>query len=80
MHLDIITPEKKLYSGEIRLVSLPGSKGAFEILNNHAPIVSTLEAGVVRVVDIKGIESEYRIKNGVVECLHNQVSVLVESE
>ena len=51
MHLEIITPEKKLFVGEVKLVQVPGSKGSFELLNNHAPIISTLENGQVKIVD-----------------------------
>ena len=43
MHLEIITPARKLFTGEVKLVQVPGSKGSFEILNNHAPIISTLD-------------------------------------
>lgn len=79
MYLEIITPEEKLFDGEVSLIGLPGSKGAFEILENHAPLISTLEAGTVRVIDASGSETSYEIRKGVVECLDNKVSVLVES-
>jgi F-type H+-transporting ATPase subunit epsilon len=42
MHLEIVTPEKKVFSGEIKLIQVPGSKGQFEVLRNHAAIISTL--------------------------------------
>ena len=54
MLLEIIAPDKKLYSGEVDLVQVPGSKGSFEILRNHAPIISTLEEGHIKIVDVKG--------------------------
>lgn len=53
MILEIITPENKLYSGEVEMVTLPGVDGSFQILNNHAPIVSTLAAGTVRITESK---------------------------
>ncbi len=79
MHLEIITPEKMLFSGEIDLVKLPGTTGSFEILINHAPLISTLMAGRIKVKDINGVVSYFTISGGVAEVLHNQVKVLVES-
>jgi F-type H+-transporting ATPase subunit epsilon len=77
VYLEILTPETKIFSGEITLVSLPGTLGAFEILNNHAPLISTLEAGNVKVIDAAGQTQLYPIKRGVIECLDNQIHLLV---
>ncbi|MCE1200357.1 MAG: ATP synthase F1 subunit epsilon [Marinilabiliales bacterium] len=79
MHLEIITPELKLFSGEIEMVRLPGSVGSFEILMNHAPIVSTLRAGIIKVKKADGNIVDFEIKGGVVEVVNNQVSVLVDA-
>jgi F-type H+-transporting ATPase subunit epsilon len=79
MHLEIITPEKTLFSGDIEIVKLPGTIGSFEIMINHAPIISTLAAGRIKVKDILGVVSYFDISNGVVEVLNNTVKVLVES-
>ena len=79
MHLEIITPDKKLFEGEVNLVQLPGSKGSFTILNNHAPIISTLEAGTIKIQDASGKERLFKINGGVVEQLANKLVVLVES-
>jgi len=79
MFLEIITPEKQLFSGEVKLVNLPGSKGAFEILNNHAPIVSTLGNGSIKVIDMNGQASSFEIKDGVIEAKANKIIVLAES-
>jgi len=79
MHLDIITPEKTLYSGDIELVKLPGTLGSFEVLKNHAPIISTLMEGRIKVKDEVGIITYFDITSGVVEVLNNVVKVLVES-
>lgn len=79
MHLDIITPEKTLYSGDIELVKLPGTMGSFEVLKNHAPIISTLMEGKIKVKDGIGLVSYFDISSGVVEVLNNTVKVLVES-
>ena len=79
MYLEIITPDKKVFEGEVTLIQLPGSKGSFTILNNHAPIISTLEAGTVKVQDTSGKEQFFKINGGVVEQLSNKLVVLVES-
>jgi len=77
VNLEILTPENKIFSGQVSLVSLPGSKGTFEILKNHAPLISTLEKGKIKVIDASGITHFFEIKRGVVECLDNQIHVLV---
>jgi F-type H+-transporting ATPase subunit epsilon len=79
MHLEIITPDRKLFDGEVTQVQLPGSKGSFTILNNHAPIISTLESGIIKVQDISGSEHSFKTNGGVVENLSNKIVVLVES-
>lgn len=79
MHLEIVTPEKSLYSGEVELVQLPGKNGSFEILNNHAPIVSTLEKGTIKLKPINGEHIFFDINGGVVECKKNIISVLADS-
>lgn len=79
MHLDIITPEKTLYSGDIEIVKLPGTLGSFEIMINHAPLISTLMEGRIKVKDTLGVVSYFDISSGVVEVLNNNVKVLVES-
>lgn len=48
MHLEIITPETKIFAGEAEAVQLPGLDGSFQVLNNHAPIISGLSAGIVK--------------------------------
>ena len=77
MHLTILTPEKKIYDGEATGVKLPGADGSFEILNNHAPIISALADGEVRVNSKDG-RKLYAIISGFVEGLNNEVTVLVE--
>jgi len=80
MTLEILTPDKKVFEGEVSSVTLPGTMGSFEILNNHAPIISTLEDGklVVRGMGKDGKEHVFLIKGGVVEANSNQVMVLAE--
>jgi len=79
MYLEIITPDKKVFEGEIKLVQLPGSKGSFTMLKNHAPIISTLDKGTIKVQDVSGKELFFEVTGGVVENLANKVIVLVES-
>lgn len=79
MLLEIITPDKKIFSGEVKLIQLPGSKGAFEILKNHAPIISTLDKGTIKVVDLADKEQFFEISGGVIENKANKIIVLVES-
>lgn len=78
MFLEIITPEKKLYSGEINLVQVPGSKGQFAILENHCSIISTLEKGKIKVVKPEGEKLYYDINSGVIEVKQNKVVILAE--
>jgi F-type H+-transporting ATPase subunit epsilon len=79
MNLEILTPEKKLYSGEVYGVQMPGISGSFEVLEKHAPLVSALKAGRVKVLkDKQNHFSYYDIQGGFVEVLNNKVTVLVE--
>jgi len=79
MELEIITPDKKVYEGQVKLVKVPGSKGSFEILNNHAPIISILEQGEVQVIDNDDKTNYYDISGGVVEVKQNNIIILAES-
>ena len=78
MKLTIITPDKPVYDGEITSVTVPGSAGSFEILKDHAPIVSTLEDGQVIIRASGKSEEIIRIVGGVVEASHNKITVLAE--
>jgi len=79
MTLEILTPEKKLYSGDVYGVLLPGITGLFEILDKHAPLVSALKSGTLKILKDKSKNSEsYSIQSGFVEVLNNKVTVLVE--
>lgn len=79
MKIDIITPDSKVFSGDVTSVKLPGANGSFQILNNHANLISSLEAGVVTTVSASGETKEMNISGGVVEVIKNEVIVLVES-
>ena len=78
MHLEIITPDKKVFSGKVNVVQVPGTKGLFEVLEYHAPIISTLEKGRVKIVE-GSAESFFQIDGGVIEVKNNQVIILAES-
>ncbi|MBW8323315.1 MAG: ATP synthase F1 subunit epsilon [Prolixibacteraceae bacterium] len=79
MLLEIITPDKSIYSGLVKLVQLPGAKGTFEILNNHAPIISILQKGKIKVVEENGNEIFFEVDGGVAENKDNKIIVLAES-
>jgi F-type H+-transporting ATPase subunit epsilon len=78
MTLDILTPEKKIYSGDVYGVQLPGVSGLFEVLDKHAPLVSALKKGTVKVLTNKTQTQSYNIQSGFVEVLNNKATVLVE--
>lgn len=76
MKIEILTPEKKLYSGEANLVKVPGTKGSFEILKQHAPLISTLGKGQIKIIDDKNQSVFFDINEGVVEVHKNVVTIL----
>ena len=79
MQIEILTPEKKLYAGDVYGVQLPGVNGSFEVLEKHAPMVSALGNGVLKIlVDQNGNVSKYNISGGFIEVLNNKVTVLLE--
>ncbi len=94
MHLEIVTPESKIFTGEAVSVQLPGTEGLFQVLNNHAAIISTLDKGSVKiefstVQDVKKINKQlkldaskkiatYEIGGGVVEMLSNKLIILAD--
>jgi F-type H+-transporting ATPase subunit epsilon len=78
MTLEILTPEKKLYSGDVYGVQLPGINGLFEILDRHAPIVSALKQGTLKILKDRNTFDYYSIQGGFVEVLNNKATVLIE--
>ncbi|HTE23589.1 ATP synthase F1 subunit epsilon [Flavitalea sp.] len=80
MNLEILTPERKLFSGDVYGVQLPGVEGSFEVLERHAPLVAALKAGRVKVLKDKSFSplAFFDIQSGFVEVLHNKVTILVE--
>jgi F-type H+-transporting ATPase subunit epsilon len=77
MLLEIITPDKKVFEGEVAVATFPGEDGSFQILNNHAPLVSLLKEGVVEYKS-KEINQQVHITGGVVEVLKNKVILLAD--
>ncbi len=75
MQLDILTPDKTLFSGQVESVTVPGSKGQFQILKGHAAIVSSLDKGTIKVKTKQG-EEQFEVKGGVVEVLKDNIVVL----
>lgn len=77
MHLEIVTAEKKIFEGDVSMATFPGSDGSFQVLNNHAPLVSLLAEGLVEYKTNDKRQS-VRITGGVVEVLKNKVIVLAD--
>jgi len=78
MTLEILTPEQKIFSGDVYGVQLPGIGGSFEVLDKHAPMVSALKDGRLNILKSKTQTTSYTIKSGFVEVLNNKTTVLVE--
>jgi len=78
MILEIISPDKEIYNGDVSLVQLPGVDGSFEILNMHAPLISNLTKGKLKVIDSNKKELFFEIRGGVVEVLKNKILILAE--
>ena len=78
MQLEIITAESQLYSGEVTSVKLPGMDGEFEILNNHAPVISTLDKGIIRVIDNNNKTENFEVNGGVIEMQNNKIIILAD--
>lgn len=79
MIVEILTPEKSLFTGEAKLLQLPGADGSFEIMNNHAPLISTLSEGKIKVVEANGNKVFFDILGGMVEMSSNKITVLAEA-
>ena len=78
MHLEILTPDKTIFSGKIKSITVPGTKGPFTVLKNHAPIISTLDKGEVSVVTSLDLDMLYLINEGMIEVNQNKIMLLTE--
>lgn len=79
MKIEIITPDRNIYSGEVHSVRVPGKKGSFQVLKDHAPIISTLDAGPVIIADEQNAEIRFEITGGVIEVKKNRIILLADS-
>jgi len=77
MHLEVITPDKKIFEGEVVSVTFPGTDGSFQVLNNHAALISTCAKGLVKIKTVTE-EKRFSIDGGIVEVLKNNVVLLAE--
>ncbi len=77
MNLVILSPDKEIFSGAVKSVQVPGSDGSFQMLENHAAIVSSLNKGEVRIVKANGEKMNFSVHGGFVEMLNNEVSLLI---
>ncbi len=78
MFIEIVTPDEKIFEGEVESATFPGIDGSFQILNHHAPLVTTLGKGDIKYKQEKKEEVDILVEGGVVEVIHNKVNVLVE--
>jgi len=78
VNISVLTPDKEVFSGEIKSVKVPGITGQFEVLKDHAAIVSALGSGPVRILATDGTNIQYTIDKGFIEVLNNEVSLLVQ--
>jgi len=79
LELDIISPEKKVYSGKIKSVTIPGTKGNFQVLYNHAPLISTIEIGIIKLVLTNDSTLVFTTSGGSAEVVSNKVLILADT-
>ena len=77
MHLEILTPEKKVFEGNVTIVTFPGADGSFQVMDHHAPLISLLKEGVVEYKSKENVQ-QVTITGGVVEVLQNKVILLAD--
>lgn len=78
MHIEIITPDSTVYTGEVSLAQFPGKDGSFEILNRHAPLISVLKKGKIKLIDMEKQTRFFEVSGGVIEVRNNNIIVLAE--
>jgi F-type H+-transporting ATPase subunit epsilon len=77
MYVSILTPDSHVFEGDAEVVTLPGTDGLYQVLDSHAPMITTLAKGTI-VVKTKGVESRFETNGGVAEILGNRLSILAE--
>jgi F-type H+-transporting ATPase subunit epsilon len=78
-HLEIVTPKRIVFKGEVTSFSAPGVDGGFQVLHNHAPLLASVKIGKVKIIEVGGNESHYAISGGFVEVRENKVILLAET-
>ena len=78
MKLEIITPDKKLFDGNVKSATFPGTEGSFGVLDNHAPMIATLGNGKIQLISEDNSKREFAVKSGIVEVRNNTVTVLAQ--
>jgi F-type H+-transporting ATPase subunit epsilon len=79
LHLEIITPAKVIYKSDVESITIPGSLGSFQVLKNHAPLISVFEIGLIKIVENKSSSKYFATGGGTIEVLNNNVLVLADS-
>jgi F-type H+-transporting ATPase subunit epsilon len=79
INLEIITPSKQAFKGEVKNITVPGTAGSFQVLFNHAPLLSTFEVGRVKLEDSEGKEIEFATSGGTIEVMENKILILADS-
>ncbi|MCX7875592.1 MAG: ATP synthase F1 subunit epsilon [Melioribacteraceae bacterium] len=79
INLEIITPSKQAYKGLVKSITIPGTLGSFQVLFNHAPLLSTFEIGKIKIEEVSGNEIEFATGGGSVEVLENKILILADS-
>ena len=77
LRLKVISPEKVIFDGEVESLKVPGTQGSFEVLDNHAPIISSLQGGIITVKTADGVQ-EFTVRSGFIEVARNSVSICAE--
>ena len=78
MNITVLTPDAKIFEGEIKSVKVPGTSGQFQVLKNHAAIVSSLENGTVTIKQASGADFTFDIESGFIEVLNNEIALLIQ--
>ena len=79
INLEIITPSKQAFKGQVKNISVPGTSGSFQVLYNHAPLLSSFEIGKVKLMDLEDKEIEFATGGGTVEVIDNKILILADS-
>jgi F-type H+-transporting ATPase subunit epsilon len=79
INLEIVTPKATVFSGEVTSFTVPGELGSFQVLYNHAPILSSLDKGIIKLVDAHGNETRYKTNGGFAEVHNNKAAIVVEN-